>query len=114
MTHTSRLSYGKQCRILYIPAKKKAEGKGEVKVCLLIGHKSYYYKYTPIQIGSYIFPALQKQANGRPLILVISILLYHGKEKWEYQTLAGLFNYLEEGWQQFCPILPTFTLTLAT
>ena len=35
-------------------------GKGSIKVSLLIEHKSHPDKYTPVQIGGYIFSALQK------------------------------------------------------
>ncbi|MBX2921335.1 MAG: Rpn family recombination-promoting nuclease/putative transposase [Chitinophagaceae bacterium] len=60
----------------------RKDGKGAVKVSLLIEHKSYPDKYTPVQIGSYIFSALQKQATAKePLSLVIPVLLYHGKDK---------------------------------
>lgn len=35
--------------------------KEEVKIALLIEHKSAPYKYTPIQIGGYIFSGLLRQ-----------------------------------------------------
>ncbi|WP_084439892.1 Rpn family recombination-promoting nuclease/putative transposase [Dyadobacter alkalitolerans] len=59
---------------------QRGDGKGEVKVSLLIEHKSYIDKYTPIQVGSYIFSGLLKQiSNGERPSLTIPILLYHGK-----------------------------------
>ena len=84
---------------------QRKEGKGSVRVCLLIEHKSAPDIYTPIQMGRYIFSALQKQVDSKdlPLSMVIPVLLYHGKDKWEYQTLAGLFEDIELGWQQFLP-----------
>lgn len=78
--------------------------KKSVKVSLLIEHKSYIDKYTPLQIGSYIFSGLQKQAaNNEPLSIIIPVLLYHGKGKWEYCTLAGLFDDIEDEWKQYIP-----------
>ena len=78
--------------------------KKAVKVSLLIEHKSYPDKYTPIQMGSYVFSALQKQvANKEPLSIVIPVLLYHGKGKWQYRTLAGLFEETDKDWQQYIP-----------
>lgn len=78
--------------------------KEPVKVSLLVEHKSYPDKYTPIQIGSYIFSALQKQAvNKEPLSLVIPVLLYHGKGKWQYRNLADLFEETDKDWQQYIP-----------
>lgn len=78
--------------------------KGAVKVSLLIEHKSYSDKYTSLQIGGYLFSALQKQVqNNEPLSLVIPVLLYHGKGRWQYRTLASLFDNLEEEWKQYLP-----------
>jgi len=83
---------------------RRKDGKGSVKVSLLIEHKSYPDKYTSIQIGGYIFSALQKQAqNKEPLSLVIPVLLYHGKEKWQYRTLANLFEIPDEDWKRYLP-----------
>lgn len=82
----------------------RKDGNSAIKVSLLIEHKSYFDKYTPIQIGSYIFSALQKQvANKEPLSLVIPVLLYHGKDKWQYQTLSGLFENIDKDWKQYLP-----------
>lgn len=79
-------------------------GKSAIKVSLLIEHKSYPDKYTTIQIGSYIFSALQKQAaNKKPLNLIIPVLLYHGKGKWQYRRLSDLFDNIEEDWKQYIP-----------
>lgn len=83
---------------------RKASGNGEVKISLLIEHKSYIDKYAPIQIGSYIFSGLLKQiSNKESPSLIIPILLYHGKDRWEYRTLAGLFENLESALQGFVP-----------
>lgn len=66
--------------------------------------KSYPDNYTSLQIGGYIFSALQKQAqNNEPLSLVIPVLLYHGKERWQYRTLTNLFDDIEEEWKQYLP-----------
>ncbi|WP_026632544.1 Rpn family recombination-promoting nuclease/putative transposase [Dyadobacter alkalitolerans] len=83
---------------------KKADGEEEVKISLLIEHKSYIDKYTAIQIGSYIFSGLLKQiAEGEKPSLIIPILLYHGKARWEYKTLSYLFNELEPELSRFVP-----------
>ncbi|WP_176884914.1 Rpn family recombination-promoting nuclease/putative transposase [Dyadobacter soli] len=82
----------------------KADGVGEVKISLLIEHKSYVDKFTPIQIGSYIFSGLLKQiSSGEPPSLIIPILLYHGKARWEYKTLSSLFDGLDAELQEFVP-----------
>ena len=80
------------------------DGKYSIKVSLLIEHKSHPDKYTPVQIGGYIFSALQKQIqNKEPLSIVIPVLLYHGKATWQYRTLADLFEGLDKEWEQFLP-----------
>jgi len=79
-------------------------GEENVRVSLLIEHKSYADKYTPIQIGSYIFSGLEKQvANKEKLSIIIPVLLYHGKEKWQYATLSDLFENIEPYWKKFLP-----------
>jgi len=87
---------------LFTTARKGIEK--EIKICLLIEHKSYPNKYTPVQIGGYIYSALQKQAdNKEDLSLVIPILLYHGRGRWKYQTLSALYKNLEDEWKQYIP-----------
>ncbi|MCE6991153.1 Rpn family recombination-promoting nuclease/putative transposase [Dyadobacter sp. CY323] len=83
---------------------RKADGIEEVKISLLVEHKSYIDKYTPIQMGSYLFSGFLKQiGNGEAPSLIIPILLYHGKAHLEYKTLAGLFDILEPALQGFVP-----------
>jgi hypothetical protein len=83
---------------------QRADGVGEVKISLLIEHKSYVDKYAPIQIGSYIFSGLLKQiGEGEKPSLIVPILLYHGKARWEYQTLSSLFGGLEPELSRFLP-----------
>lgn len=79
-------------------------GEDSVRVSLLIEHKSYADKYTPIQIGSYIFSGLEKQlANKEKLSIIIPVLLYHGKENWQYATLSDLFENIAPYWKKFLP-----------
>ncbi|MHA4739644.1 Rpn family recombination-promoting nuclease/putative transposase [Dyadobacter sp. MSC1_007] len=83
---------------------QRTDGLGQVKISLLIEHKSYVDKYTPIQIGSYVFSGLLKQiGEGEKPSLIIPILLYHGKARWEYKTLSSLFDELEPEMSRFVP-----------
>ncbi|WP_300596427.1 Rpn family recombination-promoting nuclease/putative transposase [Niabella sp.] len=83
---------------------QRKNGSPPVKISLLIEHKSYPDKHTSIQMGRYIFSALQKQViNKEPLSIVIPVLLYHGKGKWRYQTLTGLFEKVDADWLQYIP-----------
>ncbi len=81
------------------------DGSGTIKISLLIEHKSYIDKYTPIQVGAYIFSGLLKQVSNKEkkLSLIIPVLLYHGKEKWEYRTLSNLFEDLDPELRRFIP-----------
>ncbi len=83
---------------------QRKDGKGEVKISLLIEHKSYVDAYTPIQVGSYIFSGLLKQISNREKpSLIIPVLLYHGKERWEYRTLSEIFEDLDPELKGFVP-----------
>ncbi len=79
-------------------------GESYIKICFLLEHKSHPDKYSTIQIGSYLFSAWQNQIrNNEPLSMIIPILLYHGKEKWEYNKLTDLFKDLNPELKKFLP-----------
>ncbi|WP_257667210.1 Rpn family recombination-promoting nuclease/putative transposase [Parapedobacter tibetensis] len=84
---------------------RRHDGKGSVNVSLLIEHKSAPDKYTPIQVGGYLFSGYQQQIKqGRKqLTPIIPILLYHGRNKWEYHTLEQLFDESAEDLLDFLP-----------
>ncbi|WP_374754689.1 Rpn family recombination-promoting nuclease/putative transposase [Dyadobacter koreensis] len=83
---------------------EKNDTSGHIKICLLVEHKSYPDKYTPFQIGSYIFSGLQKQIeNKEELSITIPVLLYHGKGKWRCLTVSSLFKNPEPDWKQYLP-----------
>lgn len=73
---------------------RRRDGKGSVSVCLLVEHKSRLDKYTPVQVGGYIFSGYQLQISQgqKELTPIIPILFYHGRQKWEYWTLDRLFG----------------------
>ena len=92
-------------------------GGQNVKVSLLIEHKSYIDKYVPIQLANYIFSGLKKQIDNKEMLsIIIPILFYHGSETWEYNELTGLFEDLDDEWKKFVPrhgarTFPIFTTT---
>jgi len=61
---------------------------------LLWEHKSKPKKWVAIQLGLYIFLALEKmeKEKGRTIEPIIPLLFYNGKEKWIPKTLAELFS----------------------
>jgi predicted transposase/invertase (TIGR01784 family) len=61
--------------------------------CLLLEHKSQPDKYVSVQVGLYIMELMLRSVKeaGRELELVLPIIFYNGKEKWQPLTLAELF-----------------------
>lgn len=84
---------------------QRKDGKGSLDISLLVEHKSRPDKYTPVQLGGYIFSGYQQQLqhDDKQLSPIIPILFYHGEEKWEYWTLDRLFADLEEELLGFIP-----------
>lgn len=76
---------------------RRKDRSGDMEISLLLEHKSSPDIYTPVQIGSYLFSGYQHQIKQKrkQLSPIIPILLYHGKEKWEYWTLDRLFDELD-------------------
>jgi predicted transposase/invertase (TIGR01784 family) len=101
-TYVSKELQKSMSDIVYNCERKSRDGPA--KISLLIEHKSYPDKNAPIQIGSYIFSGFLKQiANKEEPVMIIPILLYHGKDKWNYHTLSDLFKNLVPEWKKFLP-----------
>lgn len=76
----------------------------DVRICFLLEHKSNPDKYTPVQIGGYIFSGLSQQIeNEGRLSLIIPILIYHGKQNWPYTTLKDILEPIDPELQKFIP-----------
>lgn len=62
-------------------------------ICILVEHKSFPDDFTLLQVGQYLFQAYQQQirSKGRPLELIIPLVYYHGKKRWEVPPIADLF-----------------------
>jgi len=92
LTQTSESYISKQLRETFsdvVFSCKLKDADQYVKVSLLIEHKSYIDKYTPVQIGSYIFSGLQKQvANREKLSMIIPILFIMVKKS----GITGIFQ----------------------
>lgn len=81
------------------------DGGGNMDVCLLVEHKSRTDKYTPVQVGGYLFSAYQQQIKQgqKRLTPIIPVLFYHGRQKWEYWRLDRLFDELNDEVLGFIP-----------
>jgi predicted transposase/invertase (TIGR01784 family) len=73
-----------------------------VHVCFIFEHKSYVPDYPHVQIGDYKQGAYNKQlAAGQPLKVVIPIIVYHGKQKWEEKPFHTYFGDVDPAFQHF-------------
>jgi predicted transposase/invertase (TIGR01784 family) len=91
-------------------------GKGKVKIALLFEHKSYKENYPHWQLNQYIlnvWEASSKQKNKKP-IPIIPIVIYHGKEKWDYQPMRSYFENLDEGLLRYIPEFDFHLINLNT
>jgi predicted transposase/invertase (TIGR01784 family) len=79
--------------------------KGKIKLAFLYEHKSYKDDYPHWQLIQYMVNVWQggvKQKKEKPMI-VIPIVIYHGKRKWDYQPMKSYFENLDENLLKFIP-----------
>jgi predicted transposase/invertase (TIGR01784 family) len=91
-------------------------GKGKVKIALLFEHKSYKENYPHWQLNQYIlnvWEASSKQKKKKP-IPIIPIVIYHGKEKWDYQPMRSYFESLDEDLLRYIPEFDFHLINLNT
>lgn len=63
-----------------------------VWISFLFEHKSYPVEYPHLQILRYMLEIWDRQVQEKqPLSLIIPILLYHGREAWEYRPFEHVF-----------------------
>jgi predicted transposase/invertase (TIGR01784 family) len=73
-------------RIPYLNSKASAE------VTVLIEHKSYKDRMTPFQMMAYLTSGYREQIkNGNKFSLIIPVVYYHGKQKWQIPSLVDYF-----------------------
>jgi predicted transposase/invertase (TIGR01784 family) len=83
--------------------KTKTKNDKEVFIYTLFEHKSYYDKFSVIQLLKYIGLCYDKyKSNNMPI--VIPLLLYNGKEKWKSaNNLNHLFNDIDDCFKKYIP-----------
>ena len=80
------------------------KGKTNIKITLLFEHKSYKPEYPHIQILQYKINIWKAQLKGKlPLTIVIPVLFYHGKEKWEIRKFSEYFEGIDDYLRIFVP-----------
>ena len=77
----------------------------KVHIALLFEHKSYKEDHPHWQLNQYIlniWKASSKQKKKK-LIPIIPIVIYHGKEKWDYQPMQSYFENLDKDLLRYIP-----------
>ena len=79
-------------------------GKTEITLSLLFEHKSYKVKYPHLQLLKYLLNIWQTNIKqNRELMPVIPIVVYHGKENWEYKSFKDYFKSVDNELSRFLP-----------
>ena len=89
---------------------------GKVKIALLFEHKSYKENFPHWQLNQYmlnIWKASSKQNKQKP-IPIIPIVIYHGREKWDYQPMRLYFEDLDEDLLRYIPEFDFHLINLNT
>ncbi len=82
---------------------KTREGS-ELKISLLFEHKSYKPENEYLQLLRYLVNIWSYQEKNRePLTLIIPVIFYHGKEKWETRPFSEFFSEYSESIHDFIP-----------
>ena len=103
----SFLSEGFQLNESDLLLKVQAMGK-PVYLLLLMEHKSYKDRKTPLQILRYFVDIWEAQlAKKEELTPILPVVIYEGKTKWNYPQLSEYFKELPENWKEYLPLYET-------
>ena len=92
----------------------KMKSKKEVFISFLLEHKSYPDIFTAVQVLFYLASGYYSQyKNSKKLQVIIPLVFYHGKEKWEYKSMEELFEDVPKSIRRFIPTFDTVFLDLA-
>lgn len=81
-----------------------AESKGcQLKISLLLEHKSYKDDKVAFQLLRYMANILHKNAKMKEVPLVVPIVLYHGKTTWRHKGIIDFYNLAESDLKRFVP-----------
>ncbi len=88
----------------------KFKGKTDIKIAILIEHKSYVPAYPHIQLLKYMLKIWDVNIKQKQrLIPVVPLVFYHGKEKWKTRDFHQYFKGFD---QDLAPFLPSFIFLL--
>ena len=84
----------------------KGAGKKECLVSILLEHKSYPEKYVSVQILTYLATGYYAQVHEekvRSLRPILPFLFHHGRNRWTFRPLHGLFGSQYAGFLEYVP-----------
>ena len=93
----------------------------EVKISLLLEHKSYADPKVPLQLLRYLTEAYDYQLNSfskdkkggsARLSLCIPVIVYHGKSRWKQRRLRDLFTLPDARFEKYLPEFTTDVIDL--
>jgi predicted transposase/invertase (TIGR01784 family) len=84
--------------------------KASAEVTVLIEHKSYKDRITPFQMMFYVTSGYREQIkNGKKFSLIIPVVYYHGKQKWQ---IASLADYFPDAPTEILQYVPQFSIEM--
>lgn len=76
----------------------------DLQISLLLEHKSYKDPKVVFQVLEYLANGYQQQLKNKSQIkLIVPLIYYHGKERWELKALSSYFENYEAVVQQYVP-----------
>lgn len=80
------------------------EGSQPVQIAILFEHKSQREKYPHFQLLRYLLNSWEEaRKQHKPPILLIPVVIYHGKTRWKYESLLSYFGEVDAELTQFLP-----------
>ncbi len=86
----------------------------EIYISIVLEHKSQADDFTAIQLLLYVAYGYYKQyKNSGSLKLILPVVFYHGKQKWEFKSIEELLENLPPEFQRYVPVFKTVFIDLA-
>lgn len=82
------------------------EKSGQVSICLLFEHKSYFDPFVQFQLLRYMCRIWENDRSKdipEKLTPIIPIVIYHGKEAWKIKSFNHIFKFQDKTTRHFIP-----------
>lgn len=75
-----------------------------MQIAILFEHKSQKEKYPHFQLLRYLLNSWEEaRKQNKPPIVLIPVIIYHGKTRWKYEPLPSYFDAIDEDLTEFLP-----------